>query len=187
MGKPLLQMDQCPSWPDRPCDGQSGGRWLRKLTCLAAPPAAISIRNPQSHQELAALASLSDRASESCGCNSFATDAVAATPRGFAHVRQPAAASGTPRRCRWPSAASGVGDGLCTSWLPYRGLVIIRLHRLFTVRTAVIALLAASMAGQAAAVLRSADLLPGQGEQLWNTSLILVEDSVLGRSLHALG
>ena len=42
------------------------------------------------------------------------------------------------------------------------------------------------MAGQAAAMLHSADLLPGWGEQLWNTSFILADDSFLGRSLHAL-
>ena len=64
--------------------------------------------------------------------------------------------------------------------------MIIPLHRLFTVTNALIALLAAGMAGQAAAMLHSADLLPGWGEQLWNTSAILADDSFLGRSLHAL-
>ena len=72
------------------------------------------------------------------------------------------------------------------SWLLYRGLVIIPLHRLFSVTNGLIALLAAGMAGQAAAILHSADLLPGWGEQLWNTSFILADDSFLGRSLHAL-
>src|ERR1039458_4385904 len=42
------------------------------------------------------------------------------------------------------------------------------------------------MAGQAAAVLHSADLVPGWGEQLWNTSALLADDSLVGRSLHAL-
>jgi hypothetical protein len=73
-----------------------------------------------------------------------------------------------------------------TSWLLYRGLVIIPLHRLFQVTNGLIALLAAGMAGQAAAILHSADLLPGWGEQVWNTSFILADDSFLGRSLHAL-
>ena len=62
----------------------------------------------------------------------------------------------------------------------------IPLHRLFTVTNALIALLAAGMAGQAAATLHAADLLPGWGEQLWDTSAILADDSFLGRSLHAL-
>jgi hypothetical protein len=47
-------------------------------------------------------------------------------------------------------------------------------------------LLAAGMAGQAAAVLHGADLLPGWGEHLWDTSFVLADDSFGGRSLHAL-
>lgn len=73
-----------------------------------------------------------------------------------------------------------------TSWLLYRGLVIIPVHRLFSVTNALIALLAAGMAGQAASILHSADLLPGWGEHLWNTSFLLADDSFLGRSLHAM-
>jgi high-affinity iron transporter len=81
---------------------------------------------------------------------------------------------------------AGLGLACATSWLLYRGLVVIPLHRLFQVTNGLIALLAAGMAGQAAAILHSADLLPGWGEQLWNTSFILADDSFLGRSLHAL-
>jgi high-affinity iron transporter len=80
----------------------------------------------------------------------------------------------------------GLALASAVSWLLYRGLVIIPLHRLFTVTNALIALLAAGMAGQAAATLHAADLLPGWGEQLWNTSNILADDSMVGRSLHAL-
>jgi len=86
-------------------------------------------------------------------------------------------------------AAGGVGGlmlACAASWLLYRGLVIIPVHRLFSVTNGLIALLAAGMAGQAAAVLHSVDLLPGWGVQLWNTSFILADDSLLGRSLHAL-
>jgi hypothetical protein len=72
------------------------------------------------------------------------------------------------------------------SWLLYRGLVIIPLHRLFQVTNGLIALLAAGMAGQAASVLHGADVLPGWGEHLWDTSFILADDSFAGRSLHAL-
>jgi high-affinity iron transporter len=82
--------------------------------------------------------------------------------------------------------AAGLAMACATSWLLYRGLVIIPLHRLFQVTNGLIALLAAGMAGQAAAILHSADLLPGWGEQVWNTSFILADDSFLGRSLHAL-
>ena len=72
------------------------------------------------------------------------------------------------------------------SWLMYRGLLAIPVHRLFTVTNGLIALLAAGMAGQAAAVLHSADLLPGWGERLWDTSFILEDGSILGKALHAL-
>jgi high-affinity iron transporter len=88
------------------------------------------------------------------------------------------------------SLASGGAAGLAlaaaVSWLLYRGLVIIPLHRLFSVTNGLIALLAAGMAGQAASVLHGADLLPGWGEHLWDTSFILPDDSFTGRSLHAL-
>ena len=97
------------------------------------------------------------------------------------------------RRRRTPAplslAAGGVAGlalACAVSWLLYRGLVTIPLHRLFSVTNALIALLAAGMAGQAAAMLHAADLLPGWGEQLWNTSAILADDSFVGRSLHAL-
>ncbi len=77
-----------------------------------------------------------------------------------------------------------LAGGVC--WLLYLGLVAIPLRRLFSVTNGLIALLAAGMAGQAAAVLHSADLLPGWGEHLWDTSGILADDSLAGRGLHAL-
>ena len=57
---------------------------------------------------------------------------------------------------------------------------------MFAVTNVLIAFLAAGMAGQAAAVLHGADLLPGWGEQLWNTSWLLDDNSLAGRTLHAL-
>jgi high-affinity iron transporter len=81
---------------------------------------------------------------------------------------------------------AGLGLAALLSWLLYRGLVIIPIHRLFSVTNGLIALLAAGMAGQAAAVLHGADLLPGWGEHLWDTSFILADDSFIGRSLHVL-
>ena len=60
------------------------------------------------------------------------------------------------------------------------------MHRLFSVTNGLIALLAAGMAGQAAAILHGADLLPGWGERLWDTSALLSDDSLIGRTLHAL-
>lgn len=81
---------------------------------------------------------------------------------------------------------AGLAAACVLSWLLYRGLLAIPLRHLFSVTNGLITLLAAGMAGQAAAVLHSADMLPGWGEQLWNTGFLLSDDSFLGRSLHAL-
>jgi high-affinity iron transporter len=82
--------------------------------------------------------------------------------------------------------ACGVLAGAAVSWLLYRGLVAIPMKHLFKVTNAMIALLAAGMAGQAAAILAGANLLPTLGDELWDTSSILRDDSIVGRALHAL-
>lgn len=80
----------------------------------------------------------------------------------------------------------GVLLGALVSFLLYRGLVAIPVKRLFSVTGWLIALLAAGMAGQAAATLAGADLIPAWGYQLWDTSWVLPEKSLAGRALHAL-
>ncbi len=82
--------------------------------------------------------------------------------------------------------ALGLAAAGLLSWLLYRGLLVIPLHRMFSLTNGLIALLAAGMAGQAAAVLHGADLLPGWGEQLWDSSALLSDDSLAGRALHTL-
>jgi high-affinity iron transporter len=90
----------------------------------------------------------------------------------------------------WPAlmlgGAGGVALGGLVSWLLYRGLVAIPIARLFAVTGWLIALLAAGMAGQAAAILAGADLIPAWGYQLWDTAWLLPEDGLPGRALHAL-
>ena len=97
-----------------------------------------------------------------------------------------AAASNTAPLSLALGGVAGLIMASVVSWLLYRGLVAIPLRHLFSVTNGLIALLAAGMAGQAVAVLHGADILPGWGEQLWDTSYILADDSFLGRSLHAL-
>ena len=80
----------------------------------------------------------------------------------------------------------GVLAGAAVSYALYRGLVAIPLKRLFSVTGVLIALLAAGMASQAAAILAGADIIPSWGDEVWNTSWLLSQDSLLGRSLHAL-
>ena len=72
------------------------------------------------------------------------------------------------------------------SWLLYRGLLTIPVRHLFSVTGAMIALLAAGMAGQAAAILSGADLIPTWGLDVWNSSALLPENSLIGRTLHVL-
>jgi high-affinity iron transporter len=80
----------------------------------------------------------------------------------------------------------GVVLGALVSFLLYCSLVAIPVARLFAVTGWLIALLAAGMAGQAAAILAGADLIPSWGYQLWDTSWLISEDSIPGRALHAL-
>ena len=80
----------------------------------------------------------------------------------------------------------GVAAGAVVSYALYRGLVAIPLKRLFAVTGVLIALLAAGMASQAAAILAGADILPSWGDEVWDTSWLLSQDSLVGRALHAL-
>jgi high-affinity iron transporter len=61
-------------------------------------------------------------------------------------------------------------------------LLIIPLHRLFSVTDGLVALLAAVMAGQAAELPHSVEILLRQDGQLWNTSFIVGDGSMVGRS-----
>lgn len=80
----------------------------------------------------------------------------------------------------------GVVGGAAVSYLLYRGLLAIPVRRFFALTNGLIALLAAGMAGQAAAVLAGVDILPSWGQHIWNSSGLLAENSMIGRALHAL-
>lgn len=80
----------------------------------------------------------------------------------------------------------GLALAVLASYALYRGLVAIPVQRLFAVTNWLILLLAAGMAGQAAATLHSADLIPGWGERLWNTNWLVSDGGIAGRALHAL-
>jgi high-affinity iron transporter len=80
----------------------------------------------------------------------------------------------------------GLAGGTAIGAVIYFGLLAIPLKRLFTVTSWLILLLAAGMASQGAAFLMQADLLPALGNDLWDTSSILSEHSMLGVLLHVL-
>ena len=80
----------------------------------------------------------------------------------------------------------GLAGGAAIGALIYLGLLAIPLRRLFGVTSWLILLLAAGMASQGALFLMQANLLPSLGNELWNTSWILSERSMLGVLLHVL-
>ena len=80
----------------------------------------------------------------------------------------------------------GVLFGSLLSFLLYRGLVTIPMRHLFSVTNTLIAFLAAGMAGQAADLLAQIDLIPSWGDQIWDSSGFLSQDSMIGRALHAM-
>ena len=80
----------------------------------------------------------------------------------------------------------GLAGGAAIGALMYLGLLAIPLRRLFGVTAWLILLLAAGMASQGAAFLMQANLLPSLGNELWDTSSILSERSMLGLLLHVL-
>ena len=82
--------------------------------------------------------------------------------------------------------ALGVAAGVGVGALLYFGLLRIPLKHLFIVTSWLILLLAAGMAAQGAAFLVQADVLPPLGNDVWDTSWLLSEHSILGQVLHAL-
>jgi high-affinity iron transporter len=82
--------------------------------------------------------------------------------------------------------ALGLAGGMAEGAALYLGLLRIPLRQLFSVTSWMILLLAAGMAAQGAAFLEQGDVLPALGNNVWDTSFLLADDSVLGRVLHAL-
>ncbi|HUC72554.1 MAG TPA: FTR1 family protein [Stellaceae bacterium] len=97
-----------------------------------------------------------------------------------------AVASGVGALSMLAGGVLGLIGGVAIGWLIYFGLLAIPVKRLFTVTSWLILLLAAGMASQGAAFLMQANLLPSFGNDLWDTSSILGERSVLGTLLHVL-
>jgi high-affinity iron transporter len=81
--------------------------------------------------------------------------------------------------------SAGLVAGIAVGAALYLGLLTIPMRHLFAVTSWLILLLAAGMAAQGAAFLLQADLVPPLGN-LWDTSHVLPEKSLLGQALHAL-
>jgi len=82
--------------------------------------------------------------------------------------------------------ALGLALGAGVSAITYLGLARIPNRYLFSVTSWLIALLAASMAAQAASFLEQAQVISAFSETIWNTSAFLSESSIVGKMLHTL-
>jgi high-affinity iron transporter len=93
------------------------------------------------------------------------------------------AAGGIGRGGLAAGIALGVGAGAILGFALYFGLLRIPIKHFFSVTNAMLILLAAGLASTAAGFLVQSDLLPTWGNQIWNTSHLLSDDSLLGRTL----
>jgi high-affinity iron transporter len=82
--------------------------------------------------------------------------------------------------------ALGLGAGTLIASLLYAGLLRIPVRWFFAATGALVLLLAASMASQAARLLIQADVLPSLAAPIWNTTDFLSQNTVAGAILHGL-
>jgi high-affinity iron transporter len=82
--------------------------------------------------------------------------------------------------------SAGILGGIAVGYGIYAGLLHVPLRWFFTATGALVLLLAAGMASQAARYLIQADLLPSLMAPLWDTSTVLPEQSIPGMLLHSL-
>ncbi|MEQ1879962.1 MAG: FTR1 family protein [Burkholderiales bacterium] len=81
---------------------------------------------------------------------------------------------------------AGLGAGVMVGVLLYIGILGIPLRHFFNVTGAMILFLASGLAAQSAGFLLQAGLVPALGEQLWDSSWLIEEQSLLGQFLKAL-
>jgi high-affinity iron transporter len=97
-----------------------------------------------------------------------------------------AAAQGGASWAMFGGGVAGLVLGASVCLLTYLGLITIPTRYLFSVTSALIALLAAGMAAQAIAFLEQANIVTALDRTVWDTSWILSDSSFLGRALHTL-
>ena len=80
----------------------------------------------------------------------------------------------------------GLAGGTAVGFALYFGLLRIPIRHFFTATNWMLVLLAAGLSSTAAGFLIQADWLPALGGQLWNTSWLLSDGSLVGQALHVL-
>jgi high-affinity iron transporter len=96
------------------------------------------------------------------------------------------AAGGADSRMLVAGSMLGLATGVAAGALMYFGLLRIPTHRLFSITGWLIILLAAGMAGQSAALLVQAGVLPGIVDPVWDSSSWLPEHGPIGQLLKVL-
>jgi high-affinity iron transporter len=86
----------------------------------------------------------------------------------------------------WAGLSIGVVAGAALGFALYAGLLRIPVRHFFGATNAMLMLLAAGLASTAARYLIQANLLPAWGQQLWDSSWLLGNGSLLGQTAHIL-
>ena len=80
----------------------------------------------------------------------------------------------------------GLAGGVAVGFALYFGLLRIPLRYFFSATNWMLVVLAAGLASSAAGFLIQANLLPAWGNQLWDTSWLLTNGSLVGQAVHVL-
>lgn len=83
-------------------------------------------------------------------------------------------------------AALGLAAGILSGAVMYIGFVVFPIQKVFSLTNGFLTLIAAGMAARAANFLAQVDLLPSFGNQIWDTSGVVPEHSLIGQFLSAL-
>jgi len=96
------------------------------------------------------------------------------------------AASGADAFAIAGGIALGIVGGVAVGFLLYFGLLGIPMRYFFSATNWLMLLLAAGLASQAAGFLIQADVLPALGNRVWDSSALLSNSSMLGKTLNTL-
>jgi high-affinity iron transporter len=80
----------------------------------------------------------------------------------------------------------GLAGGVAVGFALYFGLLRIPIRYFFSATNWMLVVLASGLAASAAGFLIQADLLPAWGNQLWDTSWLLTNNSIVGQAVHVL-
>lgn len=97
-----------------------------------------------------------------------------------------AASGGTSTAAMMLGGAAGIAGGALISALLYFGLLTIPTHRLFSVTSSLITLLAAGLSAQAIQYIQQAGFLRVMTRRLWDSNWLLDERGIVGQMMHTL-